>query len=529
LDANTGQLVWKQHKAGNAGYIANYYEGRLYHSASSTELTCYNAATGEILFRQDEGGRAFFVFGDSLAYGRYYGKNIALPNSYLGCWDAYTGEPLWKTPGLYNIAYLIPQVADGKMYCMRYSGTAGGEESQGTRFACLDAFTGDILWEMPGTNWAEPMIAYGNLYAVSGGTVYCVGDTDIPFEKFHDGYNFTLPLSNPGVLMGQVGPTDIRTPLWASGQYGAITGSAVAANGRVYFGSLDKNIYCVDANSGAKIWQFTTGYRVASTPTIVGGVLYTGSDDGSVYALDANTGAQLWRTSTGGKTEVFWISAWQLRSSPIVDGGQLFVGALDGKLYCLSTTNGNVLWSSFAGNATYPIGGTPCVTSDAVYIAAGDSFFYAFNRNTGALLWKNQVQPTSGFDIRAQTSTPVFDRGYLWLPTDTHTVSRIDAATGEIKTQLYLNYSRGGTMTPAITTPAIAIVGGRTVMYIGDGFQLDAYDITTFSYNSSFFLQSNVSISNSAFGTPLIQERAFYRFANGTVAYISGATSNLTL
>ncbi len=517
LNATTGKLLWSASKDGNCGYAANYYEGCIYQSASSTALTCWNATTGELIFNHDEGGRAFFVFGDALAYGRYYGKNIALPNSYVGCWDAYTGEPLWKTPALYNIAYLIPIVADGKVFVMRYSGTAGGEVSQGNSFACFDAFTGDVLWELPGTNWAEPMIAYGNLYAVSGGTVYCMGESDQAFSEFHEGN-----VNSPGVIQLRTGPADITSPLWKFGDAGAITGSAVAANGKVYFGALDQNIYCLNANTGEKIWSFKTGYRVASTPAVEGNLLITGSDDGNVYGLDATSGTKLWQTPVGGKTEVFWISAWQLRSSPVIDNGVAYVGSLDGKVYAISTSNGAVKWSSYAGNETYPIGGTPLVTSDTVYVASGDSFLYSFNKATGALNWKVQVQPTSGFDIRAQTSTPVLDRGTLWLATDTHTMSRYNASTGYLMTQLYLNYSRGGTMTPAICTPAIANISGRTVMYVGDGFQLDCYDITTFSYNSSFFLSTDHRIGTFT-GVVAIQQNVFFRYPNGTEIYISGS------
>jgi outer membrane protein assembly factor BamB len=486
LNATTGKLIWKDWKTGNCGYATNYYEGILYQSASSTRITAWNATTGEKIFERDEGARAFFVFGDALAYGMYIGKNIALPNSFVGAWDAQTGEPLWKTPALYNIAYLTGIVADGKFYIQRYSGTAGGVEAQTNSFACFDVFTGDLIWELPNHTFNTPIIAYGNLYVIESGTLYCIGDNVKADPQFH----------NPSVINGQVGPNDISHPTWAFEAGGPITGSVVAADGKAYFGSIDKNIYCVDATTGASVWNFTTGYRVSSTPAVMNGRVYTGGDDGSVYCLDGSTGQKLWQTSVGGKTEVFWISAWQPRSSPQVDGNQLFVGSLDGQLYCMDTSDGHVVWSSYAGNVTYPIGGTPLVTSSAVYIASSDSFMYAFNRANGNLLWKTQVQPTSGFDIRAFISTPVMDPrgGSLWVCADTFELDRINTTTGQIMNSIYLPYSQSsGTITPAITAPAIAQVGSNYYLYVGDGFQEIAFDITRFKYGTNLFLNGTAA------------------------------------
>ncbi len=486
LDAHDGHVVWTAFKAGNAGYAANYYEGKVYQSASSTRITAWNATNGQLIFDVDEGGRAFFVFGDALAYGMYIGKNIALPNSYVGAWDANTGEVLWRTPGLYNIAYLTGVVADGKFYIQRYSGTAGGVEAQTNSFACFDVFTGDLIWELPNHTFNTPFIAYGNLYVIESVTLYCIGDNVKADPQFH----------NPSVINGQVGPNDISHPTWAFEAGGPITGSVVAADGKAYFGSLDKNIYCVDATTGTSVWNFTTGYRVSSTPAVMNGRVYTGGDDGSVYCLDGSTGQKLWQTSVGGKTEVFWISAWQPRSSPQVDGNQLFVGSLDGQLYCMDTSDGHVVWSSYAGNVTYPIGGTPLVTSSAVYVASSDSFMYAFNRANGNLLWKSQVQPTSGFDIRAFISTPVMDPrgGSLWVCADTFELDRINTTTGQIMNSIYLPYSQSsGTMTPAITAPAIAQVGSNYYLYVGDGFQEIAFDITRFKYGTNLFLNGTAA------------------------------------
>jgi outer membrane protein assembly factor BamB len=55
----------------------------------------------------------------------------------------------------------------------------------------------------------------------------------------------------------------------------------------VYFGSVDGNIYSVDARTGALRWRFRTSGPVTSSPVVADGVIYIGSTDHRVYALAA--------------------------------------------------------------------------------------------------------------------------------------------------------------------------------------------------------------------------------------------------
>jgi outer membrane protein assembly factor BamB len=66
------------------------------------------------------------------------------------------------------------------------------------------------------------------------------------------------------------------------------------ANGVVYVGAVDHNVYALNATTGAKLWSYTTGNDVYSSPAVANGVVYVGSEDGNVYALNASTGVKLW-------------------------------------------------------------------------------------------------------------------------------------------------------------------------------------------------------------------------------------------
>ena len=53
------------------------------------------------------------------------------------------------------------------------------------------------------------------------------------------------------------------------------------------------------------LWNYTTGGYVESSPAVVDGRVYIGSWDGKVYCLDAETGELIWNYKTG---DLIWSS-----------------------------------------------------------------------------------------------------------------------------------------------------------------------------------------------------------------------------
>lgn len=107
----------------------------------------------------------------------------------------------------------------------------------------------------------------------------------------------------------------------------------VGAGDRVYFGSSsDDSVYCLDANTGAVIWSFTTEGPVRLAPTVAGELVLFGSDDGFVYAVQAKDGSLAWKRRIGpgprripGNERI--ISVWPVRSDVFVEDGKAYVCA----------------------------------------------------------------------------------------------------------------------------------------------------------------------------------------------------------
>jgi WD40 repeat protein len=86
--------------------------------------------------------------------------------------------------------------------------------------------------------------------------------------------------------------------IWNYTTGGEVNSCPAVVDGRVYVGSADANLYCLDASTGAHIWNYTADDPVG-TPAVVDGRVYVGSNDNKVYCLDASTGAHIWNYTTG--------------------------------------------------------------------------------------------------------------------------------------------------------------------------------------------------------------------------------------
>jgi len=128
-------------------------------------------------------------------------------------------------------------------------------------------------------------------------------------------------------------------------------------------GYPDKKVLALDALNGSKIWEYTTGDGVSSSPAVAHGMVYIGSSDYNIYALNASTGDKIWNYTTGD----------DVASSPAVSRNMVYVGSYDGNLYALNAFSGSKIWS-------YPSWGhrsSPALYDGRLYIVSLKSL-YAF-------------------------------------------------------------------------------------------------------------------------------------------------------
>jgi eukaryotic-like serine/threonine-protein kinase len=246
--------------------------------------------------------------------------------------DPETGRQIWKrTTG--GPAPCTPAVANGMVYAGSYDG----------KFYALSAQTGAIKWK----------------FATEG---------ERRFEA--KGIHGHQP-------RGQT----------IADQFDVFLSSPVVAQGAVYFGSGDGNLYALDAATGELKWKFKTGDVIHASPAYADGVLFVGSWDSYFYAVDVATGKEKWRFH-GGEDPLIHNQVGFQSSAAVVDG-VVYVGCRDSNLYALDAATGKEKWR-FNNELSWVIS-SPAVAQGKVYFATSDSSLYhVVDAVTGKSVLKQQ-------------------------------------------------------------------------------------------------------------------------------------------
>lgn len=156
---------------------------------------------------------------------------------------------------------------------------------------------------------------------------------------------------------------------WKFQAGGAVNSSPVVADGRVFFGCDDKNVYAISVTTGHQLWSFPTEDAVEAAPLCVGGRVYVGSTDGRLYALAAADGHLDWQFETESKI----VGAANVFHNPGADHPWILVGSYDGNLYCLDSVSGATVWT--LATKDY-INSTPAVIDQRVVFGGCDALIH---------------------------------------------------------------------------------------------------------------------------------------------------------
>jgi outer membrane protein assembly factor BamB len=180
--------------------------------------------------------------------------------------------------------------------------------------------------------------------------------------------------------------------LWRFKTAGGIRSNVVISAHQLFLNGGDGNLYCLDSKTGKLQWRFTgepeKKYDFAdyhhSTPVLSNNVLHVGLGQ-SLYAISASDGKKVWQFSTG----------HLVHTTPAIANGSVFFGSFDGHVYALNVADGTLLWKfKTVGQQFFPKGevqGSPAVFKNMVIIGARDFNVYAINQKTGTGVWNRYL------------------------------------------------------------------------------------------------------------------------------------------
>ncbi len=262
---------------------------------------------------------------------------------------------------------LRPAFADGVLYVASTNG----------KISAIDAASGKTLWSKSSRThgwfgWGDKKRADA-LYA-GGPTV----SGDLLVVGTLDGHIYGINAKD-------------GSPRWESVVNSEVVAAPAIADNLVIARTADGRLYGFDRTSGERRWVYDQGnvpllsLRGEGPLLVANGVVFFGSDDGKLVALRLDTGDKLWeqRLASGeGRTEIDRLS--DADGGILLDGSTLFGAAYHGNLVAVDGPSGRPLWGRPFSTFT-----SLDISNNALYGVDADSQVWAFDKNGGADMWKN--------------------------------------------------------------------------------------------------------------------------------------------
>jgi eukaryotic-like serine/threonine-protein kinase len=475
-DANTGALLWTYNPGTYYGQWASgcgYAYGMVYEHNQDNYMYAINATTGKLVWRQQGPGIWYsnkFVMADGKVYVQM-GENEyrdfttgEFAKSEFNCYDAYTGKLIWTMPlevgagpaqqalmaygNLYvgpTRSYALPGVYAGSLYI--------GE------IWCISSQTVD--WPQFLGNPAHSAMGNGpdNLQLKwkfqTGGAVVssasCVNG--VAYFGSSDA-NIYAVNANTGAKIWSF-PTGFDQ--WST---------PAVANGRVFTGADDGSIYAINAATGTQIWKTYAGgvtnnllgigfTSVRASPVFLNGRLYVGSLDGYLYCLNSDNGNVIWKFK-GESPNVILASpaicnnaiylasttgGYKIGSGPAVPNGHFYKLDMDGNVIWTKVVPYKTNLTSNQGNFFFA---APSAAPDLnlVFLRNGYRETYGINMNDGSTVWTFDGYFNPGTPNQAgaqpQTDAACYAYGVVFVG-NFYDITAINATNGQRIWDLYLS------------------------------------------------------------------------------------------
>lgn len=334
-------LVWKQKLTGLVGAMPVYSGGKVYVAnwygwgSWNPGLYALNASTGEIIWRNENitGASTAAISGDTIVIGNLSGE-LYYVNASSG--EILKAIKLESNPSYWGVAS-SPLIYNGSVYVTTFS--------NGTLWK-LD-MNGSVVWKY--TSGGE--IAHYSSPAASDRLIFSAGNESGKHTLYAVYENGTLAwkfdvdseiTNTPSVGDGKVFfATKSRLyavnfegeEVWNVSFNGTMSTAAIA-HGKIFVGSKDGKLYCLNATNGKVEWVFNANGKIDSSAAFANGVVYfaTNTQEGTIYAV-SETGDLLWyyrlKPPSG--------SYYNIMSSPFIADNKLYIGADSGYVYCFGT------------------------------------------------------------------------------------------------------------------------------------------------------------------------------------------------
>ena len=178
-------------------------------------------------------------------------------------------------------------------------------------------------------------------------------------------------------------------PAWKSAKKKLVSSTPKSNEKLVFIRTKNGEIIALN-QQGKKVWSYkhrvgVVGIAGDSAPVVYKNKLLFGTSAGEVVSLNANTGEPSWVepiTFEHGSTIMSRIV--DINATPLIENDFLYSVSINGSLVKFKTKTGLLVWEQ-----NYSSDQSPVIFGSSVIVSHEDGFLDAFNKNTGAKLWRN--------------------------------------------------------------------------------------------------------------------------------------------
>ncbi len=331
------------------------------------------------------------------------------------CLDAKTGELLWES--VHNMF-----LTDAPAERVGWASCVGDPETGniyalglGCLFQCLNGETGEVIWQRPMSEEYGLLSTYGgrtnvpeifeNLVIISG-VMTQWGENAVPAHRL---VAFNKLTGEPVWLMStRIRPEDTTysTPVFTTfnGQAALVVGSADGAT------------YAIQPRTGKVIWKYDVSPRgFNTTPLVVDNTVYCAHAEknrsdmnvlGAAFAIDGRMTGEI------KEDQILWknLSRAVSRSSPLMVDGRLYLVEDGGSLLCIDPKTGAVLFEKKVGRIMF---GSLVYGDGKIYCAEATGNFWIFKPTADGLEELCRVR----LNNEEILSSPAICNGRIYLTT----------------------------------------------------------------------------------------------------------------
>ena len=384
LDENTGNILWSQEVNGSIYAIAEC-SGKIFLGTFNTSLSndgliyCLNVTNGNLVWSynpsESEGDKVYGIIPvDGKIYATVYIASES--NAQIICLNETNATMLWNYSFDDEDPVSLPTVKDDRLFVISYR-LEMINETFGINYShlhCVNATTGNLLWKRP-LNLGYPIVNSVPISVADGNIFVPLSDTMVGCISISDGgivwergiLQDNSPISGFAVAQGKIFAASYRgfdvinatngELVWSMNgtKEGIEFGWAVPliAKNRLYLSSsYPQGIWCFNATTGQKLWNYLTSTKIIGSlgsGAIVDGKLfiplYDGDDNYLFCFEDDGEGVAVWPYITNRRCDVESVQTicfqaiWTENGSAI-DGGTIFI---NGTAYVTNSSG----WISF--------------------------------------------------------------------------------------------------------------------------------------------------------------------------------------